>query len=209
MGSPSTPTLPPPPPPVPSDGATYKEVLDRLGTVSTRISEILRTLGIGTVVFCWGLFTADKGLAQDVANRHRIWIVITAAIAVLGLLFDLLQAIVSYWVANRLRYEMEQEDVAMKPYPYDDLLYRSQTFFFAGKAILMPVATISIIILLFVMVLHPQPPAMPPAAPVCNCQCCPAAAQPIPAPQPPISAPAQQSQPHRRGHRARTHTSAR
>jgi len=207
MGIISTPT--PPPPPLPSEGATYREVLERLATVSSRISEMLRALGIGVVVFCWGLFTADKGLAQNVAVSHRIWIVVTAAIAVTGLLFDLLHAIVAYRVADRLRLEMEDDDKTMAPYPSDDLLYRSQTFFFTGKAILMPVATISIIILLFVMVLHPQPPVPPPAPPVCNCQCSPAVAQPIPTPQPPISAPAQQPQPHRRGHRARTRTPAR
>lgn len=202
-------TTPPPPPPLPSDGATYQQVLDRLTTVSTRISDILRTLGIGTVVFCWGLFTADKGLAQDVAVHHRIWIVITAAIAVAGLLFDLLQAIVSYWVADRLRHEMEQDDVAMKPYPYDDLLYRSQTFFFAGKAILMPVATASIIVLLFIMVLHPAVtiPA-PPPAPVCNCQCSQPPAPAITQP-PPAGTPVQPSQSRRHGHRTRSHAPAR
>src|ERR1017187_4506121 len=107
-----------PPPPLPSEGATYQDVLDRLATVSSRMSDQLRTLGIGTVVFCWGLFTADKGLAQDVANRHRTWIVVTAAVAVLGLLMDLSQAIVAYWVANRLRRQMEVENAAQKPYPY-------------------------------------------------------------------------------------------
>lgn len=158
-----------PPPDPPSVGATYAEVLDRLKTVSTRMTDILRTLGIGTVVFCWGLFTAEKGLAQDVAIHHRRWIVITAAIAVLGILFDLLQAVVSYWVANRLRSQMEKADLSRAPYPYDDLLYRSQTFFFVGKSILMPLATGSIIILLFVMVWNPQPVA--PAA-MSGC-CCP------------------------------------
>lgn len=158
-------------PPPPADGATYQDVLNRLATVSSRISDILRTLGIGTVVFCWGLFTADKGLAQDVATHHRQWIVITAAIAVLGLLFDLLQAVVSYWVANRLRFKMEQENLPKAPYPYASTLYRSQTFFFACKAILMPVATGSIIVLLFVMVWNapPVPPA-PVTAPACCCQ---------------------------------------
>src|SRR6267154_1832626 len=100
-------TNPPPPPNQPLE-ATYQDILDRLANVSKAISELLRTLGIGTVVFCWGLFTADKGLALDVANRHRDWIVITAAIAVLGLIFDLLQAIVAYWVANSLRLQMEE-----------------------------------------------------------------------------------------------------
>lgn len=160
-----------PPPPLPSEGATYQDVLTRLATVSSRISDLLRTLGIGTVVFCWGLFTADKGLAQSVALHHRVWVVITAAIAVLGLLIDLLQAVVAYLVADRLRSKMEREDLAKAPYPYDSILYRSQTFFFAGKAILMPVATGSIIVLLFVMVWDSQTPTpAPPTAPVCCCQ---------------------------------------
>jgi len=157
------------PPLKPSEGATYQEVLNRLASVSTRISDLLRTLGIGTVVFCWGLFTADKGLAQDVATHHRLWIVITAAIAVLGLLFDLLQAIVAYWVANQLRRQMEEKDSDHAAYSYKSLLYRSQTFFYFGKAALMPIATGSIIILLFVMVLNPLPPSS--NSPPC---CCPA-----------------------------------
>jgi len=140
------------PPSTPAEGATYQDVLTRLTTVSTRMSDILRTLGIGTVVFCWGLFTADKGLAQEVASRHRLWILITAAIAIMGLLCDLLQAVVAYWVANRLRRDMERKNVAKAPYPYQSTLYRSQTFFFATKAILMPIATASIVALLFVMV---------------------------------------------------------
>src|ERR1700691_5325613 len=103
----ANPPQPPNPPAAQPLEATYKDVLDRLKDVSTAISDLLRTLGIGTVVFCWGLFTADKGLALDVSNRHHNWIVITAAIAVLGLILDLLQAIAAYWVANRLRLEME------------------------------------------------------------------------------------------------------
>lgn len=162
-----------PPSPIPSEGATYQDVLTRLGTVSSRISDLLRTLGIGTVVFCWGLFTADKGLAQDLALHHRGWIVITAAIAVLGLLFDLMQAIVAYLVADRLRFKMERENLAKAPYPYDSPLYRSQTFFFGGKSILMPVATGSIIVLLFVMVWNPRTPTPSLLAPtVCSCQPC-------------------------------------
>jgi hypothetical protein len=128
------------------------------------MSDQLRTLGIGTVVFCWGLFTADKGLAQDVANRHRTWIVITAAVAVLGLLMDLFQAIVAYWVANRLRRQMEVENAAQKPYPYESWLYRSQTWFFAGKSVLMPAAAISIIVLLFIMVCNARAAASGPRA---------------------------------------------
>jgi hypothetical protein len=142
------------PPPLPADGATYQDVLTRLGSVSSRMSDILRTLGIGTVVFCWGILSADKGLPHDVASNHRLWIVVTAAIAVLGLLFDLLQAVVAYWVANRLRRYMELKNLPKAPYPYRSMLYRSQTFFFAGKAILMPVATASIIVLLFAMVFN-------------------------------------------------------
>jgi len=139
---------------------------------------MLRALGIGTVVFCWGLFTADKGLAQDVAYRHRYWIVVTAMVAVLGLMLDLLQAIVAYQVANRLRREMEAADSIMKPFPYNSLLYRSQTFFFYSKSVLMPLATASIILLLLVMVW--QAPSKPPApAPqLCCCTC--------PDPDPPV-----------------------
>jgi hypothetical protein len=156
---------------LPSEGATYQDVLTRLATVSSRISDLLRTLGIGTVVFCWGLFTADKGLAQDVGVHHRLWVVITAAIAVLGLLFDLLQALVAYLVADRLRVKMEREDLARAPYPYDNILYRSQTFFFAGKSVLMPLATGSIVALLFVMVWNSRTPmTSPPAVPMCCCQ---------------------------------------
>jgi hypothetical protein len=166
------------PPPLPSEGATYPEVLARLGDVSKRISEMLRALGIGTVVFCWGFFVADKGVAQDVAYRHRFWIVITAMVAVLGLLLDLLQAIVAYQVANRLRREMEAEDATMKTFPYNSLLYRSQTFFFYSKSILMPLAAASVIVLLLVMVL--QAPSKPPAPPhqPCCCAC--------PDPDPPV-----------------------
>lgn len=155
------------PPTPPSVGATYQEVLTRLATVSSRISDILRTLGIGTVLFCWGLFTADKGLAQNVADYHRLWVVATAAMAILGLLFDLLQAIVAYWVANRLRFHMERNNLAAAPYPYADKLYRSQTFFFAAKSVLMPVSAASIIALLAVMVSSPQP-----VSPVPTCCCC-------------------------------------
>jgi uncharacterized membrane protein len=152
----------PPPPPLPSAGATYADVLTRLSTVSSRISDLLRTLGIGPV-------------------GHRVWIVLTATIAVLGLLFDLLQAVASYWVANRLRRKMEAENKAQEPYPYNNLLYRSQTFFFVVKSVLMPVATGSIIVLLFIMVLRPQPDAPAPAAsPACCCPAGPASAFPTP-----------------------------
>jgi hypothetical protein len=163
---------PPPPPTTPAEGSTYQDVLTRLATVSSRLSDILRTLGIGTVVFCWGLFAADKGLPQDVTVHHRLWIVLTAAVAVLGLMFDLLQAVVAYWVANRLRRYMERNNLSKASYPYESRLYKSQTFFFGGKAILMPLATTSILVLLFVMVWRPEPAAPTPlpccCAPTCS-----------------------------------------
>jgi len=132
---------------------------------------MLRTLGIGTVVFCWGLFTADKGLAHDVATHHRIWIVVTATLAVAGLLFDLLHAVVAYWVADRLRSQMERLNQASAPYPYADRIYKSQTVFFAVKSVLMPIAAVSVVVLLFVMVWTPQPVTpTPPPVPTCCCQ---------------------------------------
>jgi hypothetical protein len=61
--------------------------------------------------------------------------------------------------------------LAKAPYPYDNILYRSQTFFFAGKSILMPLATGSIIVLLFVMVWNSRTAKpTPPAVPMCCCQ---------------------------------------
>jgi hypothetical protein len=173
--NPPLPSLPPNPPAAQPLEATYKDVLDRLKDVSKAISDLLRTLGIGIVVFCWGLFTAEKGLAVDVANRHHNWIVITAATAVLGLIVDLLHAIAAYRVANRLRMQMEANQQATGTYDYGSLIYRSQNWFFWSKSILMPGAAVSIIVLLFVMVWNAQPvvPA-PVAAPVPCCQGCPA-----------------------------------
>jgi hypothetical protein len=190
-----------PPPPRPQEGATYKEVLDRLATVSKGMSDQLRTLGIGTVVFCWGLFTADKGLAQDVANRHRTWIVITSAAAVMGLLTDLFQAIVAYWVANRLRRQMEVENAAQKPYPYETWLYRSQTWFFWGKSVLMPAAAISIIVLLFIMVCNAPAAAPAPVTASTPPRCCISCPDPAPASVSPT--PAQPTPRPRRSGRAR------
>ena len=69
------------------------------------------------------------------------------------------------------RVKMEREDLAKAPYPYDSILYRLQTFFFAGKSILMPLATGSIIVLLFVMVWNSRTAKpTPPAVPMCCCQ---------------------------------------
>jgi hypothetical protein len=138
-------------PELPSNGVSYTDVLARLATASMRLSDILRPLGIGVVVFCWGLLTADKGLARDVAVAHRHWIAVTAAIAILGLSFDLFQAIVGYWVPSRLLQNMEENNLATSFYDYTSLVYRSSTFFFVGKAILMPVAAASIAILIFFM----------------------------------------------------------
>jgi hypothetical protein len=185
-----------PPPNPPTLAATYQDVLTRLSTVSKAISDMLRTLGIGTVVFCWGLFTADKGIAQDVANRHHNWIVITAAVAVLGLILDLLQAVASYWVANTLRKKMEDNNEATGEYDYTTRTYRSQTWFFVTKAILMPAAAVSIIALLFLMVWNAPPAASaPPPTPAPCCQCCPA---------PPVTpAPSEAPKRHASRHKAR------
>lgn len=142
-----------PTPGPPSEGVPYKDVLDRLTMAGTRLSDILRTLGVGVVVFCWGLLTAENGLAHDVAVAHRLWIVVTAAIAILGLTFHLFQAIVGYWVPSRLLQEMEEQNQATSVYDYTSWVYRSNTFFFIGKAILMPIAAASIIVLLIFMLL--------------------------------------------------------
>src|SRR5437762_6782370 len=82
----------------------------------------------------------------------------------------LLHAVVAYWVANRLRKQMEDRNLAKASYPYQSLLYRSQTFFFAAKSIIIPAATASIIVLLFVMVWNPQPTSPTPTC--CLPQCC-------------------------------------
>jgi hypothetical protein len=141
----------------PSKGATYREVLTRLKDVSTRLSDTVRSMGIGIVVFCWGLFTAENGIAATVVASHRKWIILTAAMAVTGLICDLLQTIVGYWVPNCLRREMEEKDREMMSYPYNSLLYRSQTFFFTAKAALTLAGAGSILLLLFLMVWNVTP----------------------------------------------------
>ncbi len=136
-----------------SDGIRYSAAIAQFGDASRRLSDIVRPIGIGVVVFCWGLFNADKGLAHDVAAQHKYWIALTAAIATVGMLFDLAQAIVGYTVARGLLRNMEERNLAAGYYDSQSLALRSLNFFFVGKSILMPVAAGSVILLLFRMVL--------------------------------------------------------
>ena len=104
-------------------------------------------------MFCWELLTADKGLALQVATSHRLWIVVTAAIAIVGLALDLGQGAAAYWVVDSLLRQMEKDNTDKGSYNGKSFASRSNLYFFFGKAILMPIAAASIVILLFLMVL--------------------------------------------------------
>ncbi|MGA2350014.1 MAG: hypothetical protein ABSF70_06230 [Terracidiphilus sp.] len=133
-----------------STHAGYADVVKWRNDVCQRLSDYLRGSGVGILVFCWGLLTADKGFAQAVCKGHSKWIILTAFVAASALFIDLMHFVFSFIVSDKLKLEMEREKLESKPYPTKSFMYRAVYVCFWTKLTLIPLAFGSVIVLLLV-----------------------------------------------------------
>jgi len=133
-----------------STHAGYADVVKWRNDVSQRLSDYLRSCGAGILLFCWGLLTADKGLAQAVYKGHPRWIVLTSIGAAAALFIDLMHFVFSFIVSDKLKLEMEREKLESKPYPTRSFMYKAVYVCFWAKLTLIPLAFGSVIVLLMV-----------------------------------------------------------
>jgi hypothetical protein len=132
-----------------STHANYADVVKWRNDITQRLSDYLRSSGVGILIFCWGLTTADKGFAQTAYKAHPKWIMLTAVIAATALFIDLLHFVCSFLVTDRMKLAMEKEKVECKPFPTGSITYRLVYIFFWLKILLMPLAFVSVIAILF------------------------------------------------------------
>jgi hypothetical protein len=109
--------------------------------MSDKISTQVRTLGVGILALTWGLMVSDSAIAKEMTGKLRMPLLWTGTLAILVILLDLLQYICGYQVARLLIKEMERQKKAEGEYEYTTLLYRSQSWLFYGKQLLLAVAS--------------------------------------------------------------------
>jgi hypothetical protein len=118
-----------------------------------RVSEKVRGLSFGVLGFTWVLLSADKGLPQAIANNHRMWILLTATVAVISLFFDLFHAIVSLSVIEQgLSFELKPpKDGAVERSFYNDSMLEG--LFYTFKLLAAIGACASMLLLMLVALL--------------------------------------------------------
>jgi|SRR5271155_2763536 len=131
-------------------GISYAGVIERLEKVSDRISAQVRTLGLGTLAFTWGLLVGQSAVANDIAKSLRWHLLLIGALTIAALLLDFLQYVSGYFVANNLRATMEREHKDWGKFRYKSFPYRVQSFCFVAKQVLMIVTAIWLVIAIVV-----------------------------------------------------------
>jgi hypothetical protein len=125
---------------MPSRKASYADVLERLAAVSDRISLQVRTLALGLLAFTWAIFVGDSDLPTRLAIAFKWHLLLIAGLAIAALALDLLQYVVGYLVADSLRMRLESTNTEKGEYEYDSFGYRTQTWCFFGKQIVIGIA---------------------------------------------------------------------
>jgi hypothetical protein len=124
-------------------------------TASIRLTDKIRALALGVVAFSWVLMSADKPPIANIYRLHPLWLVGTALLAILSLLFDLLQSLGNYWQFDRLLVRMEREGQTTGAFDPRSFFYRGQNWALALKVAICLGSCLSLLILLAVSLLSP------------------------------------------------------
>jgi hypothetical protein len=127
---------------------SYDDLVKRLDSITTRLSDKLRALALGVIAFCWALLAARDPVPQAIASAHHNWILWTAILAIFALLCDLLQSLINYAVSSQLRRSMELKRESSGSFQYDSWLFRLQAWLFWIKNITVPLSCCLLLLLL-------------------------------------------------------------
>ena len=121
---------------------TVKDIVEELQWISDRISTQVRTLGVGLIAVTWGLLIAQPQIAGPMPEWIKKHLLISGVLALSAMVCDFLQYICAYWNSKALLSDMEAKKLQEAKYDYTALSYRSRTFFFGVKQLLVVVAYI-------------------------------------------------------------------
>ena len=127
---------------------SYDDLVKRLDSITTRLSDKLRTLALGVIAFCWALLSARDPVPQAIGSAYHNWILWTAILAIFALLCDLLQSLTNYAVSSQLRRSMELKQESSGSFQYNSWLFRFQAWLFWIKNITVPMSCCMLLLLL-------------------------------------------------------------
>lgn len=116
-------------------------------TAAIRLSDRVRALALGVLAFFWAVMSADNGPAAHIHIAHRKWLMITAALAVLSLLFDLFHSLANFRQSDLLVHEMERKKQTAGQMNPKSFLYRSQGWALWLKVALCIASCLSLLLL--------------------------------------------------------------
>jgi hypothetical protein len=128
--------------------ASKSNITGDLDFLTDRLSTQVRTTALGVLVFSWGLLMGESTVAKSLAAQLKWDLVAIAALAVLAMLFDILQYLFGYWNTRKVLSAMEAAGKTEASYDYSSCLYRLRSFFFAAKMVAMTAGAVWLVFVL-------------------------------------------------------------
>lgn len=112
-----------------------------------RAGDKLRALALGVVAFTWAVLSADKPPVSNIHHDHPDWLLITASLAIISLLVDLLQTLANYVQFNGLRNTIAAGGGSAGEFNRKSFLYRFANAAFWLKTFFCVSSCLSLLIL--------------------------------------------------------------
>jgi TRAP-type C4-dicarboxylate transport system permease small subunit len=114
-----------------------KEIAAELQFISDRLSTQIRTVGLGLLAISWTVLVGDSEFLRKLSDRLGRSLLIVSTLCVFVLFIDFLQYVVGYIYAHRTLVKAEAKDLKVIEYERDNLLFKSRSFLFWSKQLVM------------------------------------------------------------------------
>ena len=131
-----------------TESITQKDRQAHLDTITTRLTDKLRTLSLGVLAFCWALLTADKGLPLQINQTYHKRIILTAMLAIASLFFDLLHSLGNYMESDKVMKKVDTGKVSSARSDYKHIWRVEQDWMFWLKIVTCIAACCSLLSLM-------------------------------------------------------------
>jgi hypothetical protein len=134
---------------VPSGWISKNDLEKRKDGISVRLSDKVRALALGVLAFVWAVFSADKPPVSLINATHHKWLLWSGVLAVLSLLFDLLNSLGNFIESDNLLRKIDRDKQDAGQFDYKTLVHRGQGWAFHIKIIFAIGSCLSLLVLLY------------------------------------------------------------
>ena len=132
--------------------ATKKEVIEQMDWLTDRMSNQIRTVGLGVLALTWGLLIGGTDAAKAIGNRHHKGLLMVGVLVVISMFLDFLQYRFGYQNVRKLYKSMVASGAEEAKYQRDPFR-KAREGLFEGKQIVISLAVFWLVVLLIEAVL--------------------------------------------------------